>query len=124
MVLVDTSVWVEHLRRSDAVLQALLTREEVVTHPYVLGELALGQFAWTDTRMLFLRRLEEVPKAMDHEVLHFIEKHHLRGQGIGLVDCHLLVSCVLARDCLLWTHDQKLQNLALRLGHAYQAAVH
>lgn len=122
MILVDTSVWVDHLRRRDPVLSEALENGEVAVHPFVVGELACGNLP---DRTSFFRLLEELPPAplASHpEVLALIERRRLAGKGLGFVDAHLLASTLLGvRDALsLWTRDGALQAAALSLGIAYR----
>jgi predicted nucleic acid-binding protein len=120
MILVDTSLWVDHLRAGDAGLAALLGKGQALIHPFIIGELALGQLR---KRQPILQLLADLPHAMlaDHaEVLAFIEKHRLHGLGIGYVDAHLLASARLS-DARLWTRDKRLQAAALKLGVAAAA---
>ena len=112
-MLVDTSVWIDHLRRGNTTLAALLERGEVLCHPFVIGELACGILR---NRAEILSLLEALPQAAlaDHaEVLGFLEKHGLPGEGIGWIDAHLLASARLARAAL-WTYDRALASAAAR----------
>lgn len=111
MVLVDTSVWVDHLRRQNARLTNLLNEAEVVCHPLVIGELACGNLRNREEILSLLQALPSVPKAADDEVLLFIEGHQLMGRGIGLIDVHLLASSALA-DVPIWTLDRNLRTVA------------
>jgi predicted nucleic acid-binding protein len=116
-VLVDTSVWIDHLRSANAELATRLERSEVWCHPFIVGELACGNLA---NRRGILRHLEALPRAdvAEHrEVLDFLEAHHLAGRGIGWLDAHLLASARLARVAL-WTLDKPLAAVARRLGLA------
>lgn len=115
MVLVDTSVWVEHLRRGEPRLVALLSAGEVLCHPFIIGELACGNLRRRDQILGLLCALPAVSKAGDGEVLHFIARHRLHGKGLGLIDMHLLASCALARKPL-WTLDTRLAKAAVQLG--------
>ncbi|MBI2901254.1 MAG: type II toxin-antitoxin system VapC family toxin [Planctomycetes bacterium] len=117
MVLVDTSVWVDHLRRGDAVLASLLHAGEVLRHPFVVGELACGGIRNRSRILRLLQALPAVPKAQDDEVLLFIDRHRLAGAGLGLIDMHLLASCLLA-GAALWTRDARLAGAAAKLGLA------
>lgn len=111
MVLVDTSVWVSHLRQGHPGLAALLNDGDVACHPCIVGELACGNLK---NRAVILSLLEALPMetALDHEeVLSFIENHRLMGKGLGYVDVHLLASAVLSR-LPLWTLDRQLQQVA------------
>ena len=111
MVLVDTSVWVDHWRRSDAVLVSLLHEGEVACHPFILGELACGNLHDRGQVIDLLAALPALPKSDDQEVLFFIAQHRLMGTGLGLVDVHLLASCALAA-IPLWTRDANLRHAA------------
>lgn len=118
MVLVDTSVWVAHLREGAVGLDALLNEDHVFCHPFVIGELACGNL---NNRVEILTLLQALPAAVhaEHEeVMHFIEKHSLMGKGLGYVDAHLLVAAVLTQ-APLWTFDKKLQESSSRLGLSY-----
>ena len=116
MILVDTSLWVDHLRCSDERLAALLDQGRVLMHPMVLGEIACGSLA---DRAAILELLASLPTAIvaeHHEVMAFTERHTLFGKGIGWVDVHLLASTVLTDDASLWTQDKRLNAAAQQLG--------
>jgi len=115
VVLADTSVWIEHLRRGEPRLAALLRAGEVLCHPFVIGELACGNLHRRDEILGFLAALPALDKASDREIPAFVARHRLQGQGLGLVDVHLLASCALARQPL-WTRDVRLARAAARLG--------
>lgn len=121
MILVDTSVWVDHLRRADARLKALLGAGQVQVHSCVIGELALGNLRHRDAILKSLQDLPQAVRAGDGEVLGFIEKNALFGRGIGYVDAQLLASARLSA-ALLWTHDKRLHEVAVRLGLAAQTS--
>ncbi|WP_332774241.1 type II toxin-antitoxin system VapC family toxin [Phenylobacterium sp.] len=118
MILVDTSVWVDHLRSGDPDLAGRLEAGEVLSHPFVIGELALGALAQRATVLEALRNLPQATPATDEEVLDFIRAEALHGLGVGYVDAHLLASARLTRDARLWTRDRRLQDIAARLGVA------
>ncbi len=118
MVLVDTSVWVHHLRAGNSALEALLLDAEVVCHPFVIGELACGNIANWKEILALLHALPAVPVITQGEFLHFLESHSLMGTGIGFVDVHLLGSARLAR-VPLWTKDRRLQEAATELKLAF-----
>ena len=107
MILVDTSVWVDHLRRGSRDLATLLRDDDVACHPFVIGELACGHLRNRNEMLTLLAALPSLPKVDDDEVLTFIEDHRLTGAGLGLIDIHLLASCRLA-DVKLWTRDNRL----------------
>ena len=118
MILVDTSVWVAHLREGAVGLDGLLNEGHVLCHPFVIGELACGNLK---NRVEILSLLQALPAAVhaEHEeVMHFIEEHSLMGKGLGYIDAHLLVSAVLAQ-APLWTLDRKLKESSCRLGLSY-----
>ena len=118
MILVDTSIWVDHLRVGDERLAALLDGGEVLTHPFVVGELALGNLR---QRKVFLSDLLPLPQAdvaSDEEVLGLIDREQLFGRGIGYIDAHLLAAARLTVDTRLWTHDRILNAVAAELGLA------
>ncbi|MCL5098787.1 MAG: type II toxin-antitoxin system VapC family toxin [Candidatus Omnitrophica bacterium] len=115
MVLVDTSVWVDHLKRTSAKLGELLEQGEVVIHPFVVGELACGNLRNRHEILSLLHSLPDVPRAEDDEILFFIERHFLAGKGLGLIDAHLLASGQMG-DHLLWTRDKHLKAVAEALG--------
>ena len=120
MILVDTSVWVDHLRRGDAQLVDLLERANVVMHPFVVGEIACGSLR---DRLSVLELLQDLPVTVvadGGEVLGFIERHSLHGKGIGYVDVHLLASVALTEGAKLWTRDRRLRLVAQALGCAFQ----
>lgn len=122
MILVDTSVWVDHLRRSDDRLVRALNRTQVLTHPFVIGELACGNLNRRSTVLRLLRDLPSSTPATDDEVLFFIDRHSLMGRGIGYVDAHLLAAAMLNGRAQLWTRDKRLTRLADQLGVAYVPA--
>ncbi len=115
MILVDSSVWVDHLRTVDQALRSLLDGEEVLSHPLVIGEILVGNVRdWTDLR----ETLSDLPSAVvaeDNEVLDFIHQHSLFGIGVGYVDVHLLISAKLTPDTKLWSRDRRLAQAASRL---------
>jgi predicted nucleic acid-binding protein len=122
VILVDTSVWVNHLRAGDKGLARLLDSAMVLTHPFVIGELALGNLR---QRELVLERLKDLPRAAlgaEQEVLHFIDRNALFGQGIGYVDAHLLASVRLTAGASLWTRDKRLLAAAEHLAMAMDLA--
>jgi predicted nucleic acid-binding protein len=115
MILVDTSVWIDHLRTRNARLRELLVNGEVVCHPFVIGELACGQIRNRTEIVSLLGALPSARALHDEEAHSFLEDHRLMGSGIGWVDVHLLGSSVLTR-VLLWTFDRRLARVASRLG--------
>lgn len=116
MILVDTSVWIDHLRAGEAELARLLETGLVATHPLVVGELAMGNLRARDTVLGLLRALPRAVVATDEEVLAFITRHRIFGIGIGYADAHLLASTQLTAGASLWTRDRRLRAAAGRLG--------
>jgi len=114
LILVDTSVWVDHLRRGNARLDGLLRDGLVLVHPFVLGELALGRLKRRSEILGFLGEMPRAEAASHDEVLEFVHRHELAGRGVGWVDVHLLVSAALSRVSL-WTLDRRLATAAVRL---------
>jgi predicted nucleic acid-binding protein len=115
MILVDTSVWIDHLKTGDDNLARLLEAGRVLMHPFVLGELALGSLRNRQTILELLGQLPWAEMATDQEVLSLIEAETLHGTGIGLIDAHLLASAKLTAGSSLWTRDKRLERLAARL---------
>ena len=118
MILVDTSVWVDHLRANDKALIALLDTGAVLAHPFVIGELALGNLRQREIVLNALSDLPQASVATDREVLHFIDRHMLSGRGIGYIDAHLLAAVQLTAGAALWTRDNRLHGVAVELGLA------
>ena len=116
MILVDTSVWVDHFRRGNARLVTALDRQQVVTHPFVIGELACGDLNHRTESLALLRELPVAPLATDHEALALIEARKLMGRGLGYVDVHLLAAALLSPQLTIWTLDAALSTTAARLG--------
>lgn len=120
MILVDTSVWIDHLRIGDEKLASLLDSNLVLTHPFVVGELACGNLRNRESMLGLLQALPQATVATDTEVLFFIERHVLMGQGIGYIDAHLLASASLSNTARLWTRDTRLGKVAAEMGRAYE----
>ena len=116
MILVDTSIWVGHLHRSEAALTALLDTSQVCTHPMIIGELALGSLRERQTILRLLSDLPSTPMATHAEVLSFVEMNALFGIGLSLVDAHLLAALRLSPADRLWTRDRRLHISANELG--------
>lgn len=115
MILVDTSIWVDHLRRGVAALASALNANAIAVHPFVIGELACGQLKARQQVLRLLASLPRVPPATDDEALYFIEHHRLYGSGLGYIDVHLLAATSLHADARLWTRDRRLQAAAVEL---------
>ncbi len=119
MILVDTSVWIEHLRKGDDRLAALLESNLVAMHPFVTGELACGNLRNRETLLRLFQNLPQSPVATHEEVMHFIQQRDLMGRGIGYVDAHLLAAVALEGDSRLWTRDKRLHGVANELNLAW-----
>lgn len=119
MILVDTSVWVDHLRRTDRALAAQLAAGEVLAHPWVIGEVACGVMPRRAETLALLHELPFSRVASHAEVLAFIERQSLAGRGVGYVDLHLVASAMMTPHTRLWTRDRRLAALATDLGVAY-----
>jgi len=119
MVLVDTSVWVSHLRDGDSLLENLLNLGMVVCHPFVVGELAFGNLKKRSEILTLLNALPFAKMATHEEVMEFIDLRQLMGKGLGYVDVHLLSSAMLSETPIL-TYDQKLHGIAAKLNINYR----
>ena len=120
MILVDTSIWIDHLRVGEEGLVTLLNSTQVLCHPFVVGELACGNLRNRDEELTLLSELPRIAVATDAEVLYYIEQHGLMGRGIGYIDAHLLAAVSLAGPARLWTRDKRLCAVATDLGLAYE----
>ena len=118
MVLVDTSVWVRHLRADDPVLKHLLNHGQVVCHPYIIGELACSTIKNRREILSLMQALPQATLAQHEEVLRFIELNHLMGKGLGYIDVHLCASALLTR-VLMWSYDKRLSEANEMLGIKY-----
>ncbi len=116
MILVDTSIWIDHLHDGDAELVNLLHDSGVLAHPWVTGELALGHLSRRDEILGLLHNLPQATVATDAEVLALIEHQQLFGLGIGYVDAHLMAAIMLTPGARLWTRDKRLGAAAVQLG--------
>lgn len=122
MVLVDTSVWVDHLRGGDARLAGLLERNLVaIMHPMVIGGSACGSLRERETLLALWGNLPQVPAASHEEALYFLARNRLWGRGIGYVDLHLLAAVSLDPEARLWARDRRLHETASQLGLAAEA---
>jgi len=122
VILVDTSVWIDHLRVGDPQLTALLEEAQVLAHPWMIGELALGQLSGRSEILGLLNNLPQASIATQAEVMTLVETQPLFGIGIGYVDAHLLAATLLTADASLWTRDKRLAAAAADLGISYRAA--
>ena len=118
MILVDTSIWIDHLRTGDPELGELLRDGQVLAHPWVTGELALGHLSRRSEILGLLHNLPQATVATDDEVLTLVDKRQLFGLGIGYVDAHLLAATKLTTAARLWTRDKRLAAVAVQHGLA------
>jgi predicted nucleic acid-binding protein len=116
VILVDTSVWIDHLRSPDVQLQKLLQNGEVVTHPFVRLELALGSIATREKVLADLALLPQAPIAATDELFSLVEVRRLYGTGVGLTDLHLLCSALFDKSISIWTRDRRLGEIADEFG--------
>jgi predicted nucleic acid-binding protein len=119
VILVDTPIWIDHLRIGDPQLTVLLQEAQVLAHPSVIGELALGQLSRRSEIVGLLGNLPQATAATEAEVMTLVETQCLFGLGIGYVDAHLLAATLLTRDASLWTRDKRLAAAAADLGISY-----
>jgi predicted nucleic acid-binding protein len=121
MILVDTSIWIDHLRASDERMTRLLLAGQVLAHPFVIGELALGKLRNRDVVLGALQDMPQAALASEPEVLRCIEMKGLFGSGIGYIDAHLLAAVLLTAGSSLWTRDKRLLATSAQLGIAANA---
>lgn len=118
MILVDTSIWIDHLRSGSPTLAALLQTDAVCTHDFVIGELACGNLRKRAEVLSLLQSLPRLSAATEDETLFFIEQQQLMGRGIGYIDAHLLAAAVI-RNVPIWTKDKHLKAIAEESAWAY-----
>ncbi len=119
MVLVDTSVWISHFRKGEQRLEALLEDAEVLSHDFIIGELACGNLKNRNEILSLLQALPMVSAVSQQELLYFIERGGLMGSGIGFVDAHLLASAQLKR-IHIWAFDTSLERVAAKWKLSYR----
>lgn len=122
MILVDTSVWVDHLRHGDSLLSQLLEAGQVLMHPFVTGELSCGNLRDRPELLFLFQHLPAAQVAQHDEVLHFIERHALFGKGVGYGDVHLLAAVALTPPAVLWTRDKRLRARADAMALGFRSA--
>jgi predicted nucleic acid-binding protein len=115
MTLVDTSIWIDHFRAANPVLQALLNDQRVLSHPHVIGEISLGRFPKREAILSELHDLPRTAMASDREVLYLIDSHGLLGSGIGYINAHLVTAVLLTSGASLWSRDKRLAVVASRM---------
>jgi predicted nucleic acid-binding protein len=118
VILADSSVWIGYLRWGNPALADLLDRRQIAMHPFIVGEIALGNLKDRERAIRQLRAIKQLRVASDEGVLTMIEQRKLSGVGIGYVDAHLIAAALVADDVGLWTHDKALAAIADRLGIA------
>lgn len=118
MILVDTSIWIDHLHVADERLVGLLTNDEIGCHQMVIEELALGAIKQRDDVLSFLSNLREFPLLTHAEILHLVERRHLWGKGLSTIGANLLGSVALVDGARLWTRDKKLKAASREVGVA------
>jgi hypothetical protein len=123
MILVDTSIWIDHLRSGSPALTAMLQSEVVCCHDFVIGELACGTLRNRMEVLGLLQSLPRLPAVTEDEALFFIEKQQLMGQGIGYIDAHLLAAVVM-NGARLWTKDRRLKGVAEGNAWAHTPGAH
>jgi predicted nucleic acid-binding protein len=116
MILADTSIWVEYFRSSNPEMEKRLSRGQIVMHPFIVAEIALGSLRNRRQKLQDMEALLGVKVAQLNEVRHMIEAHTLYSRGIGLTDAHLIASCLMTPGTQLWTRDGALEKVAKALG--------
>ena len=116
MILADTSVWVDHLRHTDVELVKVIQDDQLICHPFIIGEIALGSLKNRDSTLEWFNNQTECTVATDLEVMAMIERHELYAMGIGYIDAHLLASILLDTRTMLWTRDRRLRVAARKAG--------
>ena len=119
MILVDASIWIDHLRTPETLLNVMLEKRQILTHPFVIGEVALGHVQQRERFLGALHLLPRAAEAYNEEVFAFITSQKLFGTGIGYVDAHLLVAARMTPNTSLWTRDKRLLAVAERLNLAW-----
>jgi len=118
MILVDTSVWIDHFHHSDEDLKELLLSNQVCIHPFILGELCCGNISNRKEVLSLLRTLRSIDLVLDEEVFILIEDRKLYGKGLGFIDIHLLASAMI-HQVPIWTRGKSLKQIAGDLGISY-----
>lgn len=123
MILVDTSIWIDHFRYGDAELRKIIEDDRLLCHPVVIGELALGNLRDRDAIMAFLAAQPEALIASHDEVMVMIDQHSIFSMGIGYTDAHLLASALIDRRSILWTRDKRLAAAAQKAGASLHVSI-
>ena len=119
MIIIDTSVWIDHIRQPEVEVELLLKRDQALVHPFVIGEPALGNMKRHDEIINALLHMRQAAVAQTDDVLTIIKRHALSGSGIGYVDAHLLASAAMAAGTRIFTRDKRLAKVATALDLAY-----
>jgi predicted nucleic acid-binding protein len=120
VILVDTSVWIDHFRAASPDLMRLLEQGQVLVHPFVVGELALENLRERSTVLNALKHMPQAIRAHDDEVLNFVEANRLYELGVGFIDAHLLASVRLTAGAKFWTRDRRLNTVGEQVSVAFQ----
>jgi predicted nucleic acid-binding protein len=120
-VLLDTSVWIRHFRESNGEVVRLLEEQQVMTHPYVVAEIACGSLKKRIETLSYLKAIPTLPIVAIDEILTFIESRELFSKGVGFVDVQLLASVIISDNVSLWTTDNRLEAIAVKMGISYPA---
>ncbi|MES5099324.1 type II toxin-antitoxin system VapC family toxin [Agrobacterium sp. BA1120] len=123
MILVDTSIWIDHFRHGDTELQKIIEDDRLLCHPAIIGELGLGSLRDRNDVINFLTAQREIVVATHDEVMVTIDRHSIFSMGIGYTDAHLLASTLLDRRAVLWTRDKRLASAARKAGAALYSPV-
>ena len=118
MILADTTVWIDHFRSDNEEMRKQLGKLNIVIHPFIIAELALGSLRERTKTLAWLDRLPKVKVAQISEVRQMIELRSLYNRGIGLIDAHLIASVFIDPSSRLWTKDKRLSGIAEELGIA------
>jgi hypothetical protein len=116
MILADTSIWIDYLRGRNQEMEKLLNSGQIIMHPFVLAEISLGSLRNRDKTLATMEKLLQIGVAQLSEVRQMIEANGLYSKGIGLVDAHLIASCLLSPGMRLWTRDARLEAIARTMG--------
>lgn len=116
MILADTSIWIEHFRRSDIELRRIIEEDRLLCHPVVIGELALGSLRDRAAVLALLAAQRQAAVATHDDIMAMVERHRLFSMGVSYTDAHLLASALLGRGATLWTRDKRLRAAAGKTG--------
>jgi predicted nucleic acid-binding protein len=116
LILADTSIWIDHLRSGNKEMRRHLDQGQIVIHPFIIAELALGSLKERTKTLALLDLLPQVRMAQSSELRLMIEARRLYNLGIGLTDAHLIASVLIDAPTRLWTRDKRLRQAAEALG--------